>query len=175
MNAKKEEVGVVKLVDLADALDTQMYDNAWYVDASSGEILIIDEATLRFIDDNYDLLTDPDSQEEGIKELMEAGWLGAYDVDDLRKLAEGYDRTLIYVEPLGSHEQYEIMDEFIETITNDEVRKLLYVAIEGKGAFRRFKDSLASIGMLDEYYEYHDQVLICKAQKWCEERNLPYQ
>jgi hypothetical protein len=42
-----------------------------------------------------------------------------------------------------SHEGYEDMEDFIATAEDEHLRELLEVAINGKGAFRRFKDVLA--------------------------------
>jgi Uncharacterised protein family (UPF0158) len=43
---------------------------------------------------------------------------------------------------LGSRDGYQDMVNFIATVTDEKLRDLLGVAIEGKGAFGRFKDVL---------------------------------
>jgi hypothetical protein len=53
-------------------------------------------------------------------------------------LAEG---RLIWIAPLESSVQYDWMAEFAES-TAGELRRLLDVALSGKGAFRRFKEVL---------------------------------
>ena len=42
-----------------------------------------------------------------------------------------------------SHEGYEDMEDFIATVEDEHLRELFEVAINGKGAFRRFKDVMA--------------------------------
>jgi hypothetical protein len=48
----------------------------------------------------------------------------------------------LYVEPVSSREQYRWMEEFIEIVEEPTLKDKLNIAIDGKGAFRRFKDVL---------------------------------
>lgn len=52
------------------------------------------------------------------------------------------DPRHIRVNAVSSREQYRWMERFIEAIDDDELAKELETAIDGKGAFRRFKDVL---------------------------------
>jgi len=70
--------------------------------------------------------------------------------------------------------EYDIMERFAETVTEPRANELLSVALEGKGAFRRFKDTLHRVGLTDEWYEYKYNTFIDLAREWCEENNIPY-
>ena len=48
----------------------------------------------------------------------------------------------LYIEPISSREQYRWMEEFIENTPESALKDKLNVAVDGKGAFRRFKDVL---------------------------------
>lgn len=50
--------------------------------------------------------------------------------------------NFLYIEPVSSREQYRWMEEFIEDVEDSGLREKLNIAIDGKGAFRRFKDVL---------------------------------
>ena len=52
------------------------------------------------------------------------------------------DRRYIRIDPVSSREQYRWMERFIATVDEPELRRRLANAIDGKGAFRRFKDAL---------------------------------
>jgi len=52
------------------------------------------------------------------------------------------DEDFLYVEPISSREQYRWMEEFIEATEEPNLKEKLNIAIDGKGAFRRFKDVL---------------------------------
>ena len=46
------------------------------------------------------------------------------------------------IEPAASREQYKWMERFVVGVTDEPLRERLVIAIDGKGAFRRFKDVL---------------------------------
>ncbi len=52
------------------------------------------------------------------------------------------DTTYMRVEPVSSREQYRWMERFIPMVEEPGLRDQLTAAIDGKGAFRRFKDVL---------------------------------
>src|SRR3954467_10477618 len=52
------------------------------------------------------------------------------------------DTTYMRIEPVSSREQYRWMERFIPMVEEGELRDQLTAAIDGKGAFRRFKDVL---------------------------------
>jgi len=52
------------------------------------------------------------------------------------------DSEYMRVEPVSSREQYRWMERFIPLVEEGELRQKLVGAIDGKGAFRRFKDVL---------------------------------
>ncbi len=54
------------------------------------------------------------------------------------------DSRYLRIDPVSSREQYRWMERFIATVEDEELRRRLNVAIDGKGAFRRFKDALMS-------------------------------
>jgi hypothetical protein len=52
------------------------------------------------------------------------------------------DATYLRIDPVSSREQYRWMERFIQMLEDGELRDKLTLAIDGKGAFRRFKDVL---------------------------------
>jgi hypothetical protein len=54
------------------------------------------------------------------------------------------DTEYLRIDPVSSREQYRWMERFIATVEEPELRDKLVRAIDGKGAFRRFKDVLMS-------------------------------
>lgn len=72
--------------------------------------------------------------------------------DDAKKI-HGSD-YYVCIEPTNSSESYRKMEEFLEFIDDDEdLKEKLMIALNGKGAFRRFKDVLASYTGTVEYRE----------------------
>ncbi len=56
------------------------------------------------------------------------------------------DSNYMRVEPVSSREQYRWMERFIQMLEESELKDKLTAAIDGKGAFRRFKDVLMTHG-----------------------------
>ncbi len=56
------------------------------------------------------------------------------------------DTTYMRIDPVSSREQYRWMERFIPMVDEPDLRQRLTEAIDGKGAFRRFKDVLMSFG-----------------------------
>ncbi len=56
------------------------------------------------------------------------------------------DGNYLRVDPVSSREQYRWMERFIPMVEHAELRGKLTQAIDGKGAFRRFKDVLMTYG-----------------------------
>lgn len=70
--------------------------------------------------------------------------------------------------------EYSIMEDFIDIIADPRKNELLSVAIEGRGAFRRFKDTLHRVGMTDEWYAFKNKAYIELARAWCEDNDIEY-
>jgi len=69
--------------------------------------------------------------------------------EDGNKLVDGdvensyyCDNRYIRIPAIESYESYRFMEEFIPTVRNRHLQEMLEVAINGRGAFRRFKDVL---------------------------------
>ena len=56
------------------------------------------------------------------------------------------DSAYLRIEPVSSREQYRWMERYIPMVEDPELQERLTQAIDGKGAFRRFKDVLMGYG-----------------------------
>lgn len=70
--------------------------------------------------------------------------------------------------------EYEMMEEFSEGFPDDHIRDYLSIAIDGSGAFRRFKNSIRRLDIEEQWYAYKNQAMLEFARKWCEENNIQY-
>lgn len=73
--------------------------------------------------------------------------------------AENEDRYF-YVEPIASHESYEIMQDFAASVESDEIRNQMFDALERKKPFFNFKSTLADYPDIQKkFFEYKDNRL----------------
>ena len=83
------------------------------------------------------------------------------------------ESELVYIDPIGSHEAYGDMEDFSERVRDPRARDLLQRAIAGRGAFRRFKDTLFDFPELREaWFRFHDVRMERRAIQWLEDRGL---
>ena len=71
-------------------------------------------------------------------------------------------------------DEYSMMEEFIETIEDVRLYNQLYIAISGKGAFRRFKDTCINFDVIDDWYKFRDKKYRELAIEWCKDNNIEY-
>ena len=83
------------------------------------------------------------------------------------------DTTYMRIEPVSSREQYRWMERFIPMVEEGELRDQLSAAIDGKGAFRRFKDVLLNYPTERErWFSYRGELLHWAIKKWMEKEQL---
>lgn len=83
------------------------------------------------------------------------------------------DRGLIRIEPIPSREAYGDMEDFIGRVRDPRARDLLERAIAGRGAFRRFKDTLLDFPELREvWFAFHDARMERRAIEWLADEGL---
>jgi hypothetical protein len=77
------------------------------------------------------------------------------------------DGNYLRVDPVSSREQYRWMERFIPMVENGELREKLAQAIDGKGAFRRFKDVLMTYGPERErWFSFRSERLRTFMEAW---------
>jgi hypothetical protein len=80
------------------------------------------------------------------------------------------DPRFVRIPEIPSRKIYERMVEFAQTVADEHVRELLEVALDGPGAFRRFKDILARFPHEQErWHRMKDVYLKREAREWLEE------
>ena len=70
--------------------------------------------------------------------------------------------------------QYRIMEAYIDRLPPGKVQEKLAYAIRGKGAFRRFKQSVRYHGLEQRWYDYLAEAYRELAIRWCDEEGLEY-
>ena len=97
--------------------------------------------------------------------------LGLSEEDEL--LSEEIDESddYIAVDRISSHEAYQWMVDFVNEMvapTDENAAEKLSIALEGKGAFRRFKDTLYRVDekWQQAWYQFRDKQLKDAVEEW---------
>ena len=71
--------------------------------------------------------------------------------------------------------EYEMMEDFAETIKDTRLQNQLYISLNGSGAFRRFKDTCINYDMIDDWYKFKDERYKELAINWCKDNNIEFE
>lgn len=83
------------------------------------------------------------------------------------------DVNYLRVDPVSSREQYRWMERFIPMVDDVDLRERLLHAIDGKGAFRRFKDALmAHAQERERWFAFRSERLRVFMEAWLDAHNL---
>ncbi len=83
------------------------------------------------------------------------------------------DAAYVLIEPVSSREQYRWMERFIETTEDAAIQDHLLSAIDGKGAFRRFKDVLMEYpGERERWFTFRSERLRTCIETWLRNHNV---
>ena len=70
--------------------------------------------------------------------------------------------------------EYDIMESFVNTLSGPANEKLAH-AIQGRGAFRRFKDIVYDLDIDQQWYDYQANAYKRIAARWCDENDIDYE
>ena len=94
-----------------------------------------------------------------------------YDITEDEAEAFEEDRYL-YLPTQYEIDEYSIMDEFAYQYSNPFISTALREALYGKGASRRFKDTIFRLGIRDEWFDYRAKRYRKIAEEWCIDNGL---
>jgi hypothetical protein len=82
-------------------------------------------------------------------------------------------RNFLRIEPASSREQYRWMERFVGSVADEALRERLIISIDGKGAFRRFKDVLLAYpAERERWFSYRAELLHWHIQQWLESHEI---
>jgi len=153
-------VGKVSLKELAEQMDFMMDEWSYFVNGKTGEMFSVEDRHLGFAED-------PDEIPERIAEWERDA------IEQAASLLENWG-DLIHFPSKHELNEYGMMENFVGTVKDSHIRDCLGIAIEGRGAFRRFKDTADRFDVIDSWYEFKEQAIIEFAREWCESNGLQY-
>jgi hypothetical protein len=150
----------VKLSAIVEALELQNDETEYFLDLNSGEVHLLTP------DDQYS--AEEDDPLEDYPEWQRPN------IEVARRLANGEDESLIELPSRWDVNEYGIMETFCHAQPAGKQRDSLESAIQGKGAFRRFKDMLRSLDLFDDWHRFRSEKLKTIAADWCQANEIPF-
>ena len=150
----------VKLSDIVDALETQNDQTSFYLDTSTGVVHFLSPDDLYAGEEDNPLEEYPEWQRQTIAIA--------------RRLAKGDDESLIELPTRWDVNEYGIMEAFRDMQPEGIVCDALHIAIQGKGAFRRFKDAVQTFGLFDKWHRFRLTRFKSISIAWCQANGIAY-
>ena len=98
---------------------------------------------------------------------------GEPDAASRRAKVAAHPERYLRVDPASSREQYRWMERFVASVSEPALRERLLVSIDGKGAFRRFKDVLLAFpGERERWFAYRSEILHFHIQTWLDHMKI---
>ena len=149
----------VKLSEIIGEMELQHEESSLYLNKKTGEVVMVTDEEIRATEEEDSLEELPEWQREAIKVAR-----------DVLENSENY------VELPSKYEihEYRMMEDFCNSIEDRRISETLWDAIKGRGAFRRFKDSIIRLGVEDRWYKFKEETFKKIAMEWCEDNNIDY-
>lgn len=152
----------VNIKDLIGEMGMQMDDYHIYLNKETCEIITLSNEELSIAEESEeddDFSEYPDWQRESIQDALDVviNW------DEYVELPDKWEI-----------DEYSIMERFCGSIEDNRISNALYLAINGKGAFGRFKDAIRRYGIEQKWYSFHEEELSNIAIGWCVDNDIDY-
>lgn len=148
----------VKLQDVVDALEESADFAMHFLDKRTGEIVLVNDEEWEAADNDEPLSAFPEWQREII--------LKAREIQKSDHFIELPDKVEI--------DEYEIMETFAREYKDQRTSAELLRSIKGKGAFRRFKDTISDLGLWPQWNEFRAKEFEAIAADWLDSEEIPY-
>ena len=123
---------------------------------------------LEFTNDEIEYYYNPDNGEIFMSNIGEFENLNEDELDEL------FEKSIMLPTRYDINE-YEMMEDFTETIKDTRLQNQLYISLNGSGAFRRFKDTCINYDIIDDWYKFRDERYKEVAINWCKDNNIEFE
>ena len=123
---------------------------------------------LEFTNDEIEYYYNPDNGEIFMSNIGEFENLNEDELDEL------FEKSIMLPTRYDINE-YEMMEDFTETIEDTRLQNQLYISLNGSGAFRRFKDTCINYDIIDDWYKFRDERYKEVAINWCKDNNIEFE
>ena len=148
----------VKLQDVVDAFEAAADFCSHYLDKRTGEVVMLTDEDREAAESDAPLSRYPEWQHEQI--------LKAKEVQESEHFVELPDQAEI--------DEYEVMERFAREYKDQRTSAELLRSIKGKGAFRRFKDTISDLDLWPEWNAFRANEFEAIAADWLDSEEIPY-
>ena len=159
-------------IDFETAFELSSYEMTAYLDTETGAVIFVEDYVIDQLDE---LLADEDG--EDVETLLQSK-TDLSDIDrqqilDAARIEGDTDNRYRMIPKQDSRDGYRDMQKYIGTLVDEHLQELLEVAIQGSGAFRRFKDVLYRYPEAQEnWFKFRDGRLNKRIVDWLKSEDI---
>ncbi len=72
-------------------------------------------------------------------------------------------------------DDYNIPEDFVSNLPHSEAKDFLENVIAGQDTFDQFRQGIDSYDLVDDWYQFHDQIFRMIAENWCIDNEIEYE
>lgn len=134
-----------------EALEDNSFTFSYFLDLENGNVVILEND-----------LFDEELEDEPLD-------LDGYN----HEIVESNPDRFMFIEPIESHESFEIMENFTLSLSDDIIKNRLSIALSKRKPFRHFKDELYNFPEVQkEWYQFQKEELKIIAYDWLKIHNI---
>lgn len=148
-----------QIKNIMEEIEMQIDGYRSFINIKTGEVISVSEDDLRDAEDEKPINNLHDWEIENLEianDIVE-------NFEDYKELPTKYEIN-----------EYEMIEDFCLTIHDEKMQRMLLITIGGKGAFRRFKDTIKEFEIEMDWYKYRDKRYKELAIRWCQNNNVEY-
>jgi len=139
-------------------MDTVSDEHLVFLNIQTGKFVLLTSEVLNAAEEGEDTDDFPEWEQEMIQEAADV-----LDSADYRELPDRFDIN-----------EYSIMERFCSSVEDERVSNRLWRSIQGKGAFRYFRDTVHDCGIVDDWYAFREEAFRAIAIEWLESNGVAY-
>ncbi|MEW5985908.1 MAG: UPF0158 family protein [Chloroflexota bacterium] len=157
--------------ELELAFDNSFPEMSYYLDTETGRVLMVSDEIREQLESLYEEFFDPDSEENfDLPAVLQQQAITEWEQEQLLEadqMEAGYGDRYVVIPTVESRTAYEDMEDFISTVQDNGLQDYLWRAIQGRGAFRYFKDVLSDHpAERERWFAYRDGRLRQRICDW---------
>ena len=149
----------ITLQAIADELEVLNSELVAFLNPLTGDLVTLSLDEIRTVEEDLPTDTYPEWQQAAIAQAR-----AVLDTEAYLQLPTSRD----------IHE-YLIIERFCDAVTNEYKRAILFNQIRGSGAFRRFRQTLEQVGLVEDWYRFRHAAFEEIAIEWLEAHHIQYQ
>jgi hypothetical protein len=100
-------------------------------------------------------------------------WMDTEEIEKIDEQIEMEPERYLSIPTDSSREGYRALEAFTDTVEDENLKEKLWIALDGRGAFRRFKDVLSHYpDEREKWFEFKNERLKNRVLEWLEENEI---